>query len=379
MDTDDFCHRLNKLVIEAGFPSADGPIFFDPYETYTEEEPTVLQRAPQTLQVDSITFGKYTGKKLSEMLRDRKYCSWLLKQEWFPKQYEYLYNRVAEHDPRKKFLTRQEYKIPPTGGPVSGPVIGSVEPLTNSVEDFLQKYHYFHLKPVKEIQGLSEVEKNCYKFYLSTVRSLRKQIEASVSNQDSNPFDIKAPTSWLKKFEQEYKIPRETFKEFLAVHELPNIPYIVEDIKKMGGIEYKGARSYLIAKQKSLDQEKFWEDKLKILYGEGIASQFKYKSCIFDFIGIRLSTLYECKLNIKDFDQSQYDKYQVTLGQFHLVYLIGTDCIIDLDKKTVFTTNPDKYREIMFVGKNPSKFDLLIQNFSVVKLGTVEEYFQGQK
>ncbi|MBZ5782277.1 hypothetical protein, partial [Klebsiella aerogenes] len=74
-----------------------------------------------------------------------------------------------------------------------------------------------------------------------------------------NPFDIKAPSSWLKDFEKKTELNRDVFKEFLASYSLPNIPYIIEDIKKVGGIEYKGAKSFIIAKNNSLKQEEFWE------------------------------------------------------------------------------------------------------------------------
>ncbi len=56
------------------------------------------------LDQDSITFGKYKGLKLSAVLRDRSYCDWLLEQEWFQTNYEYLYNRVQEYDPKTYFL-----------------------------------------------------------------------------------------------------------------------------------------------------------------------------------------------------------------------------------------------------------------------------------
>ena len=61
---------------------------------------------------------------------------------------------------------------------------------------------------------------------------------------------------------------------------------VKEDIKKEGGIEYKGAKSFLIAKKNSQNQENFWEQILKEKYGEDIGTQFKYENCIFDFINI---------------------------------------------------------------------------------------------
>jgi hypothetical protein len=78
----------------------------------------------------------------------------------------------------------------------------------------------------------------------------------------------------------------EDFKEFIYAYELPNITTIIEEIKKYGGLEYKGSQSYKIAKKRSSDQEMFWEDILKVKYKDHLGTQFKYEDCIFDFIHI---------------------------------------------------------------------------------------------
>ena len=41
---------------------------------------------------ETITFGKYKGKTLGYIIKDRGYCDWLLKQSWFQNGYEYIYN-----------------------------------------------------------------------------------------------------------------------------------------------------------------------------------------------------------------------------------------------------------------------------------------------
>lgn len=313
----------------------------------------------KTLSEDTITFGKYKDLTLTEMLRDRKYCSWLLQQEWFSTQYEYLYNRVKNHNPRPYFVTKPPYSI-------------NIE---SSLENFLANYEYFHLCPVKELQiKLSKTERRCYKFYLKTIKSLENKIIEN-SEKGENPYNIKAPTSWLKKFEDKYSISRDIFKEFLSCYDLPNLPYIVEDIKKMGGIEYKGAKSFLIAKEKSLKQEKFWEDILKSYYGEDIGTQYKFRNCFFDFIQIKTNTLYECKLNMKDFNEDQHNKYITTLGAFSIVYLIGNDCIVDLKDQLIYTTDPDKYSGYFLTLKEPSKFDNLVKNFPIIEITDIDEYF----
>jgi len=313
------------------------------------------------LTENTITFGKYKDLDLEKMLRDRKYCSWLLKQEWFPKQYEYLYNRVTEYNPRIFFVTKPHYNL---------------EHNLLEIVPFLENYEYFYLRPLEDLKiALSDTEKKCYSFYLEIINLLKKKIE---NNLKENPFDIKAPVSWLKKFEDSTGLSRDIFKEFLTAYDLPNVPYIVEDIKKMGGITYNGARSYIIAKENSLKQEKFWEDILKGEYGEEICTQYKYKKCVFDFINISTNTLYECKLGIKDFNEGQHNKYLATLGSFKMIYLISNNCIVDIGQSTIFTSDPEEYSNYLMsipTMKEPSKFDLLIANFNLDEIRPIEKYF----
>jgi len=316
-----------------------------------------LSQTTSVLNEDTITFGKYNTSTLSKMLRDRKYCMWLLEQKWFSEQYEYLYNRVKNHNPRNYFVLKPHYDLK----------IGA------SLQDFLEGYEYFHLCPLGELKlELDTTEKNCYSFYLEMIEGLKAQIE---NPKKDNPYDIKAPSSWLKKFEERYGIPRDVFKEFLVAYDLPNIPYIVEDIKKMGGIEYKGAKSFIIAKEKSLQQEKFWENILKTYYGEDIGTQYKFRNCFFDFICIKTNTLYECKLGMKDFNEDQHNKYMTTLGYFSLVYLIGNDCIVDLRQQTIYTMDPDKYSGYFLSLKEPNKFEDMVKNFLILEISSFKDYF----
>ena len=312
---------------------------------------------------ESITFGKYKDLPLSKMLRDRKYCSWLLQQEWFKKNYEYLFNRLSEYNPKINFL----------------PILK--ESKNTGILKFIDEYIYFHLKSIPDSE-LDVNEKKCYEYYLYSINCLQEKII------DGGTYDIKAPTSWLNKFEKKYGLSRDIFKEFLDANELPNIPYIVEDIKRMGGIEYKGAKSFLIAKEKSLNQEKFWEILLKKIYGEDISSQYKFRHCFFDFIHIKSNVVYECKLGLKDFDVEQFNKYMSTIGHFSLVYLIGNDCVIDINKKSIFTTNEKYYKDYIekfklddmikiTKSKNRSSilFDRLICDYKIISVEKIENYF----
>lgn len=267
------------------------------------------------LNVDSITFGKYNGKSLTSLLKDRSYCKWLKEQEWFQREYTYLYNRVCEYNPKSYFVPSRgdEYK---------------------NLQQFLDEYPYFNLTIVNDLKiNLTEDEIKCYIYYINTIQDLKTKITLQ-SNTD-NPYDIKAPVKWLQRFETETELNRSIFKQFLNEYDLDNITTILENIKQKGGIEYKGARSYKIAKERSEKQEQLWENRLRKKYGEDISVQFKYRNCFFDFLHIHNKVIYECKLGIKDFNQEQYEKYLVTLGDYNMIYLIGRDIVINMKKKLI--------------------------------------------
>jgi len=314
------------------------------------------------LTENDITFGKYKDLTLTELLKDREYCSWLLKQEWFQRQYEYLYNRVKMYIPVDFFVK---------------PKALIWEDLNK--ENFLEYYKYFNLYGLEELKiSLSDTDKVCYNFYISMIENLKDKI---VNNKYVNRFDIKAPISWLSKFEKNTGLSRDVFKEFLKANDLQNIPYIVEDIKKMGGIEYNGARSFLIAKEKSLSQEKYWEGILKDVFGEDISVQYKLEKFFFDFIHVKSHTLYECKLGLKDFNIDQHNKYMMTekLPYASLVYLIGRDCIINIKNKTIYTTNVVEYSNYISkidTNKKATQFDNLIKSFDIKDIVDVRDYFK---
>ena len=124
----------------------------------------------------TITFGKYKNKDLSSMLKDRNYCSWLIEQDWFLKNYEYLHNRLKEYCPKKLFVP--EIKID-----------------SSTLEKLLETYPYFHLIPISELKiNLSENEKICYEYYIKLIKNI---IEKLTDNLDENPYNIKAPSGWL--------------------------------------------------------------------------------------------------------------------------------------------------------------------------------------
>jgi hypothetical protein len=307
------------------------------------------------LTIDSITFGKYNNQHVSAMLKDRSYCEWLLQQDWFQKNYEYLYNKVNSYDPKDYFL---QIKV------VNGTT-------------FIENYKYFNLVTLENLKlPLNQSEKICYTYYLDILQNIKDSIYTRLENEEDNPYDIKTPQNWLQEFEKTYAIPRIEFKNFLNAYELPNITTIIEEIKKEGGIEYKGAKSFIIAKQKSLEQETWWENVLKNKMGEDIGTQFKYKNCIFDFVNINKNIIYECKLGLKDFLDSQHKKYQLALDKYCIIYLISRDCIINMNTKTIKSTNKQVYLDyISNIAsiKKPSYLDLLLPEFTVIEVEKIED------
>lgn len=308
---------------------------------------------------DLITFGKYKNQKLDIMLKDRKYCNWLLSEVWFENNYEYLFNRVKEYNPSIYFLKEIEIDIENT---------------------FINTYRYFNMRNIDDIElNLTSKEKICYEYYLFLINQLKDKINERIKSNEENPFDIKAPTKWLQNFENNTGLYREDFKIFINSYELPNLTYIIEDIKKEGGIEYNGAKAYLIAKKNSKDQEEFWENLLKKKYGEQIGTQFKYNKCFFDFINIDTDTIYECKINLKDYNESQYNKYLIALENYNIIYLISNDCVIDIYKKKLYTTNLSYYliyKCNIPLLKTPSELDLMLVEFEIIEIIEIENIFE---
>jgi hypothetical protein len=207
----------------------------------------------------------------------------------------------------------------------------------------------------------------------------KEQIQYNIQvENEGNPFDIKLNKKWLQQFESDTGINRDTLKEFLSAYELPNLPYIIEDIKKEGGITYQGANSFKIAKERSLEQEAWWERILKERYGEDVSAQFKFKNCFFDFINIATNTIFECKLNLKDFNEEQFEKYKLILNRYRIIYLINTDCVININKKVIYTTDHPKYflylSQLQY-NKKLGCFDRLIQNFKIIKVSDISTLF----
>jgi hypothetical protein len=324
---------------------------------YLRKENKQRKMSTEKLTCESITFGKYKGSTLSTVLRDRKYCAWLVEQDWLKENYEYIYNRIREYNPKTFFI--------------------NLEKEDNG--DFIDSYVYFNLTPLENLTvDLNSSDRICYEYYLRMIDEIRSKIYERLENEEENPYDIKAPTSWLKRFEKECGMPRTEFKEFIDANELPNIPYIIERIKKEGGLEYKGAQSYRIAKSRSETQEKWWENILKTKYGENVSTQFKYENCIFDMIVIKTNTIFECKLGLKDFDESQHRKYKTVLNRYRIIYLISKDCVVHIEKKVLYTSNPDKYKlyltKIPFM-KEPTYLDLIITDFTIVEVNDMSTLF----
>lgn len=318
----------------------------------------MIEEEEKELNLNLFTFGIHNGKELKEVLRDRKYCEWLVKQNWFSEKYEYLYNKVKSYDPTTYFFYNEEKKS----------------------DNFIDNFKYFNMRTIEDLETcLSRTDKKCYLYYLKSMKDIKTKIKVRVANNDDNIYDIKAPHKWLQLFEKENeeddKVNRETLKEFIIAYELPSINEIIKLIKEEGGIDYKGGKSYQIAKKRSSEQEKFWEEILKEKYKEKLGIQFKYKNCFFDFINISDNTIFECKLSLSDFNEQQFEKYlMLTNDKYNIIYLISDDCVINMDLETLYTTNISKY--IIYqcqipLLKKSSKFDDIIFDYHLVEVNEI--------
>lgn len=313
-----------------------------------------------TLTENTITFGKYKNQNIVYLLRDRKYCAWLCTQDWFCNNYKFLYDKLSDYNPSIDFF--------------------NIPDCDTDNNTFLYNYKYFNLVSVNDLAvTLTPVDKECYIYYYSMIESFKNDILERLENDEEQPYDIKVPKNWLNTFESKCGIPRSSFKEFIDAYDLINIPYIIEDIKKQAGLVYKGARSWLLAKERSLQQEKWWEDLLEAKYGNSVGTQFKYGNCIFDFIVIRLQLVFECKIGLKDFNEKQHNKYKIALSQYNIVYLVDYDCVIDMQRRVIYTSEEEKYTDYIINSikslKEPSYLDILIKDFTMVYVPDITEIF----
>lgn len=308
-----------------------------------------------------LTFGQYKGIIVEDVcFQDKQYCQWFVYKSDLPLRYPFIANFM------KSFLESNPFKIKKER------FEAGIEP-----EIFINRYCYFFLPELKEIPlssliiDFKDEEKVCYNFYKKVMNNFKNQIIERVIE----PFNVKLPKNWLKNFEDETKLSRDVLKEFLSRRNLPPITLILEEIKLLGGIEYKGNNGFKIATERSKTQEAFWEVLLKKYFKDEITIQHKFENCIFDFLNAKTKVLYECKLGLKDFNEKQYIKYKIALdNSFKIVYLIGEDCIVHVHDKKIFTSNQIKYK-IYFATKKKTKLDLIIENFEIIELKNIENYF----
>ena len=96
------------------------------------------------------------------------------------------------------------------------------------------------------------------------------------------------------------------------------------------------------------------------------------------FLNISTQTIFECKLGLKDFDEAQHTKYKIVLKEYRIIYLISRDCVIEMEKNCIYTTNPDKYQLYLVnipTMKNTSYLDELIQEFDIVEIEDLSTLF----
>jgi hypothetical protein len=315
------------------------------------------------LSQDIITFGKFNGKHINEMIRDRGYIKWITTQPWLPERYPYIYKYITEYKPFEHLCQSDEDK---------------------TVTDFVHTYKIFNLKKPEDVTIFDTHGKDtdiiCYRYYLSIVEILRGKIIERLEKSMENPYDIKFSECWLVNFTNETNLQKYVFSEFIKAYELLPVTTIIKNIKYQGGIQYSRDIGFKIAKERSIEQENWWKNVLIGFYHEkDINTQYKYKNCIFDFIHIQKNIIFECKLGLKDFNNSQYVKYTLILNKYKIIYLISNDCLINIEQNILVTTNVDKYQlyiEKIKKAKHCSYLDLMLFDFILIEADTAIEMLE---
>jgi hypothetical protein len=83
-------------------------------------------------------------------------------------------------------------------------------------------------------------------------------------------------------------------------------------------------------------------------------------------------------LGLKDFNADQHRKYKLLMGKYRIVYLIGYDAVVLIEKGKIYTTDPDKYKLYQLQIKDPSAFDEIIKEFNVEQVTELKTLFETQ-
>jgi hypothetical protein len=72
---------------------------------------------------------------------------------------------------------------------------------------------------------------------------------------------------------------------------------------------------------------------------------------------------------LKDFNEDQHQKYKITLNKYRIIYLISKNCVIDIEKTKIYTTDIDYYtnyiQKLLFID-NQTYLDKIIVDFEVI-------------
>ena len=106
--------------------------------------------------------------------------------------------------------------------------------------------------------------------------------------------------------------------------------------------------------------------------------QFLYEKCIFDFLNISTNTIFECKLSLRDFNLEQFKKYLIALKEYRIIYLIAYDCVINIEKEKIYTSDINKYKSYQLAIptlRSKTKFDEVIEKFELIQLENIQDLF----
>lgn len=307
------------------------------------------------LSQEIVSFGKFAGEHYSLLLRDVPYCEWCIENDVISEiNYPFLFQKIKEYNPLPSFFPKgivysmdtESFSTSLTSTSTSTTTSSSSEDI--DVDKFLDTFCYFHTQEPSFLEKYP-TDVLCLKFFQERMKVLYKKIKKQ-REAGKNPFNITGER-YLSIFEEQTKLPKKVYLNFTKCYKMNSYEEIIKFIKSLGGISYTINIGYTLGKENSKKQEEFWRKVLTDKWDYNVTPQFEYRrkskeKCFFDFIHTENKVLYECKLNTKDFKQSQLDKYKESAPDFRILYLIRQDVVIYTKEKKVFVLK-DSYIDFL--------------------------------
>jgi len=92
--------HLNQILAKLDEALGIEPVEPEEIEPLENEDLDYTEKVRKIIAVaSSFPFGKYRGEPIDNILADKKYCNWLLNQDWLPKQHPELHKLILDNNP----------------------------------------------------------------------------------------------------------------------------------------------------------------------------------------------------------------------------------------------------------------------------------------